>query len=180
MNADGTGVRQLTDNNSFDYYPRWSPDGTMIAFVSDSHETNRNEIYIMDTSGANVQRVTYSPANVTAVNPVWRQGQTTGVRNINNIVPENCKLFQNYPNPFNPKTKIMFDVILDSRFRGNDKVVLKAYDIMGREVQTLVNESLKPGTYEASLDGSMLNSGVYFYKLTSGNFSETKKMLLIK
>ena len=54
------------------------------------------------------------------------------------------------------------------------------YDVMGREVQTLVNESLKPGTYEVSFDGSMLNSGVYFYKLIIDGFTETKKMLLIK
>jgi hypothetical protein len=59
-------------------------------------------------------------------------------------------------------------------------VVLKVYDVMGREVQTLVNESLKPGTYEATFDGSALNSGVYFYKLVTDGFSETKKMIMIK
>jgi len=51
---------------------------------------------------------------------------------------------------------------------------------MGREVQTLINESLKPGTYEASFDGSHFSSGVYFYKISAGDFSETKKMLMIK
>jgi hypothetical protein len=61
---------------------------------------------------------------------------------------------------------------------GNVKIVV--YDIQGREVQTLVNESLKPGTYEVPFDGSQLTSGVYFYKLIAGNFVETKKMLLIK
>jgi hypothetical protein len=54
------------------------------------------------------------------------------------------------------------------------------YDVMGREVQTLVNEKLQPGTYETSFDGSKLNSGVYFYKLSVGDFLETKRMLLIK
>ena len=58
--------------------------------------------------------------------------------------------------------------------------MLKVYDVMGREVQTLVNKRLQPGTYEATFDGSMLNSGVYFYKLTTDGFSETKKMLMIK
>jgi len=61
---------------------------------------------------------------------------------------------------------------------GNVKIVV--YDVMGREVQTLVNESLKPGKYEATFDGSSLNSGVYFYKISAGDFSQTKKMLLIK
>jgi hypothetical protein len=63
---------------------------------------------------------------------------------------------------------------------GGDLVQLKIYDIMGREVQTLVNERLQPGTYELTFDGSNLTSGVYFYQLTSGNFKETKKLLLLK
>ncbi|MCX6159698.1 MAG: YCF48-related protein [Ignavibacteriae bacterium] len=102
------------------------------------------------------------------------------VSNISNAT--GFSLGQNYPNPFNPTTKIRFDVANGFPIGafGNDKVVLKVYDIMGREVQTLVNESLKPGTYEVSFDGSSLNSGVYFYKLITKGFTETKKMLLIK
>jgi len=64
--------------------------------------------------------------------------------------------------------------------RGWNTAILKIYDITGREVQTLVNESVQPGTYEVSFDGSGFNSGVYFYKLTAGDYSETKKMVLIK
>jgi len=110
---------------------------------------------------------------------------TVFISKISNTVPPSIYLEQNYPNPFNPKTKIRFDVAngFPVRTSGNDpprRVVLKVYDIMGREVQTLVNESLKPGTYEVSFDGSQLTSGVYFYKLIAGNFVETKKMLLIK
>ncbi|MFA7361063.1 MAG: T9SS type A sorting domain-containing protein [Candidatus Kapaibacterium sp.] len=91
-------------------------------------------------------------------------------------------LSQSYPNPFNPVTKIKFDVGNGFPIKtfGNDKVVLKVYDVMGREVQTLVNERLQPGTYETTFDGSGLNSGVYFYKLSAGDFSETKKLLLLK
>jgi len=59
-------------------------------------------------------------------------------------------------------------------------VVLKVYDVMGREVQTLVNEPLQPGTYETTFDASNLSSGIYFYKLQTNNFSETKKMTLLK
>ena len=104
----------------------------------------------------------------------------TSVNQITTTIPSLFSLSQNYPNPFNPVTKIKFDVALDSRFRGNDNVVLKVYDVMGREVQTLVSESLKPGTYEASFDGSHYSSGVYFYKLITDGFTDTKKMLLIK
>jgi hypothetical protein len=83
-------------------------------------------------------------------------------------------LNQNYPNPFNPTTVISFQLSVAGQ------VVLKVYDVMGREVQTLVNESLKPGTYQASFDGSTLNSGVYFYKISAGEFTDTKRMLMIK
>ncbi|MFZ4591536.1 MAG: YCF48-related protein [Ignavibacteria bacterium] len=109
-------------------------------------------------------------------------GGSIFINNINKEIPSGYSLNQNYPNPFNPTTKIRFDVIngFPVRASGNDKVVLKVYDVMGREVQTLVNESLKPGTYEVSFDGSPLTSGVYFYKLITGGFTETKKMLMIK
>ncbi len=98
----------------------------------------------------------------------------------NTILPENIKLSQNYPNPFNPSTKIKFSIVSSPHVSGGDLVLLKVYDVMGRELQTLVNERLNAGTYEATFDGSMLNSGVYFYKLTTGGYSESKKMLLIK
>jgi len=96
------------------------------------------------------------------------------VINISTEVPSSFSLSQNYPNPFNPATVISFQLSVAGQ------VVLKVYDVMGREVQTLVNESLKPGTYEASFDGSQLTSGVYFYRLTTYNFSDTKNMLLVK
>lgn len=174
MKSDGSNVQQLTSNNSFDYYPNWSPDGTMIAFVSDRHETKRNEIYIMDTSGTNVQRVTYSPANVTSINPSWRHGQTTQIRKINNTVPEECKLFQNYPNPFNPSTKIKFQI------KEEGFVTLKVYDTLGKEIATLVNDRLDEGEYEVSFLSDRLASGVNFYRLETERYSDTKKMTFVK
>jgi photosystem II stability/assembly factor-like uncharacterized protein len=100
----------------------------------------------------------------------------------NPILPTDYKLYQNYPNPFNPVTKIKFEI--PSGFplgaRGNDRVVLKVYDILGKEIATLVNEKLQPGTFEVRFEGSNLPSGVYFYRLTTEGFSETKKMILLK
>jgi hypothetical protein len=99
------------------------------------------------------------------------------------IIPSKFGLSQNYPNPFNPSTKIEFKIPSWEGYgvsRGVGLVSLRIYDITGREVQTLVNEELQPGTYEVTFDGSGLNSGVYFYKLTAGNFVQTRKMLLIK
>jgi hypothetical protein len=105
-----------------------------------------------------------------------------GIIRMEENVPDGFRLGQNYPNPFNPRTTIKFSIVngFPMKTFGNDKVVLKVYDVMGREVQTLVNERLQVGTYEVMFDGSMLNSGVYLYKLITNGFSETKRMLLIK
>ena len=96
------------------------------------------------------------------------------VNKIESETPAKYELYQNCPNPFNSTSNFKFEIAK----LGNAKIVV--YDIMGREVQTLVNESLKPGTYEVMFDGSMLNSGVYFYKLETENRISTKKMLLLK
>ena len=101
-------------------------------------------------------------------------GGTVSVQNISSEIPASFSLLQNYPNPFNPRTVISFQLSVVS------DVSLKVYDIQGREVQTLVNERLQPGKYETSFDGSGLNSGVYFYRLTTDGFSETKRMILLK
>ena len=106
-------------------------------------------------------------------------GGTIGIKKINEIVPDKYSLSQNYPNPFNSTSNLKFEI---SRLGGSSMTDVKiiVYDVMGREVQTLVNERLQPGTYETTFDGSLLNSGVYFYKLETEYFTETKRMMLIK
>lgn len=99
---------------------------------------------------------------------------TVSVTNISTEVPNKFNLMQNYPNPFNSTSNLKFQIAN----LGDVKLVI--YDITGREVQTLVNERLQPGTYEVSFDGSMLTSGVYFYQLISGNYTVTKKLVLLK
>lgn len=88
--------------------------------------------------------------------------------------PSNFFLSQNYPNPFNPSTKINFS-IPQTRF-----VTLKIYDIIGKEISTLINEEKPAGNYEVEFNGSNLSSGVYFYKIKAGSFINTKKFVLIK
>jgi len=96
------------------------------------------------------------------------------ISNLTSIMPEGFELKQNYPNPFNPTTKLGFG-ISNAGF-----VTLKIYNALGIEVETLVNENLNPGRYEVEFTGSGHNSGVYFYKLQTENFSDTKRMILIK
>ncbi len=91
-----------------------------------------------------------------------------------NNIPLEFRLEQNYPNPFNPTTKLSF-VIGHSSF-----VSLKVYDVLGREIETLVNEEKPAGIYRAEFDGSKLASGIYFYQIKAGDFIQTRKMLLTK
>jgi hypothetical protein len=81
---------------------------------------------------------------------------------------------QNYPNPFNPATNLEFGI---SKL---GFVSLKVYDVLGKEVMTLVNENRPPGRYSVTFDGSNLSSGIYFYKIESGDFVQVKRMALIK
>jgi hypothetical protein len=92
---------------------------------------------------------------------------------INGIVSD-YTLDQNYPNPFNPSTKISYSI------KEEGLVMIKVYDILGKEIATLVNESKPAGYYEAEFNASQLPSGMYIYKIQAGNFTDVKKMLLTK
>jgi hypothetical protein len=128
--------------------------------------------------------------NITAydgrVRPIWARLQgtlsvltamidfTTGTQNISQTISSEYKLEQNYPNPFNPSTNIKYQI------KDNSFVLLKVYDLLGREIATLVNEYQKAGSYEMPFSNNQLTSGVYFYRLNAGEYTETKKMILTK
>jgi photosystem II stability/assembly factor-like uncharacterized protein len=101
-------------------------------------------------------------------------GELIGIEPVSNTIPERFELSQNYPNPFNPVTNINFSVPK----AGNVKLIV--FDVAGREVGKLVNSQLSAGTYKADFDASHLSSGVYFYKLVTSEFTEVKKMMLVK
>ncbi len=101
-------------------------------------------------------------------------GGLTFTKEYTKEIPLTFILKQNYPNPFNPVTKIEFDV---SR---TEFIVLRIFDVQGKEISTLVNEKLNPGKYSVDWNASAFPSGVYFYRLFTNSFSETKKMLLVK
>jgi photosystem II stability/assembly factor-like uncharacterized protein len=104
-------------------------------------------------------------------------GGITGILPISSEIPGHYSLSQNYPNPFNPTTKIKFQIPASGSVA---QTFLYVYDILGREIATLVNQQLKPGTYEVEWDASVYPSGVYFYKLSTGDYFETKRMVLLK
>jgi hypothetical protein len=105
------------------------------------------------------------------------------IKNINTI-PASFQLYQNYPNPFNPSSKIKFDIPNFSppftKGGQGGLTTLRIFDLLGREVATLVNERLSPGTYEVEWDGTNYPSGIYFYELKTNSYNETKRMVLIK
>ncbi len=95
--------------------------------------------------------------------------------------PTSFILYQNYPNPFNPSTKIKYSIpALTPSLSHGERVILQVYDVLGREVVTLINEEKSAGSYEVEFDGNKLSSGVYFYQLKAGNFISTKKMVLLR
>lgn len=100
-------------------------------------------------------------------------GTPTGINNISSTA-DKFELHQNYPNPFNPTTNIRY------RIAKNSFVTLKIYDLLGKEVATLVNGNQNAGTYEVNLNGENLSSGMYFCKIISGDFTDVKKLVLIK
>jgi hypothetical protein len=108
-----------------------------------------------------------------------KYSQPIGIEPIAVEIPNKFFLSQNYPNPFNSVTKIKFDIPSNVK-REMSNVRLIIYDILGREVSTLFNKELQPGTYEVTWDASSNPSGVYFYKLATQGYSETKKMVLIR
>lgn len=112
-------------------------------------------------------------------------GGFTGITTSGNVIPESYLLYQNFPNPFNPSTKIKFDVPADGK-RQTANVKLDIYDVLGRKITSLIpplrggQEGLRPGTYEVEWHAGDYSSGVYLYKLTAGDFIESKRMVLLK
>jgi hypothetical protein len=104
----------------------------------------------------------------------YNGGFVIGEHSISSSVPQSFSLYQNFPNPFNPKTEIKYEILK------SDFLVLAVYDVLGKVVATLVKERQQPGTYRVEWDGFNYPSGVYFYKLFSSSFEQTKKMLLLK
>jgi phosphatidylserine/phosphatidylglycerophosphate/cardiolipin synthase-like enzyme len=157
-------------------YPYWNPvaiTGSHNWTTSAETKNNENTLVIRDGNIANQFLQEFAAR-------YYQFGGTdsilVGVEEINPAVPAQFSLSQNYPNPFNPATVIEYAVPAGVR----DAVTLRVYDVLGREVATLVNGQQTPGTYRAAFDGRSLASGVYFYRLSAGGFVAQHKMLLLK
>jgi len=160
-----------------------SVDSAFAATVIDTSGLNVSN-YLTQTLGVlqnNTQYYWRVNASNSFATSLWSQRWTfqtltilTNAGSNESKIPKVFKLYNNYPNPFNPATKIKFDL------PSNCNVKLKIFDITGKEVANLINEELKAGTYEYQFNAVNLSSGVYFYRIETGNFSDIKRMMLIK
>jgi hypothetical protein len=109
---------------------------------------------------------------------VWRRPLSEMITSLNDLAgtkpPHGFSLFQNYPNPFNPNTYIEFSIPTETH------VVLSVYNTLGQEVSKLISQDMTAGNYKSEWNASGFASGVYFYRFTAGDFTETKKLLLLK
>ncbi len=147
------------------------PDDTLkTAYLA---EASQNMVVAEDDESGGVHNHGYSAA---LLNDAIAKSQfiVTGIKPTAPEVAMKFQLMQNYPNPFNPTTVISYTVPKDGM------VTLKVYDVLGREVETLVNQNQKVGRYQVTFDGARLASGVYFYRLIVGSHTITKKMLMMK
>ncbi len=132
------------------------------------------KLWTAGDDGFPVGDLNWFPDNVKADYLKYLDTVTVGIVNKNSEIVLDYSLAQNYPNPFNPTTNIRFSI------PQNGIVSLKVFNVLGEEVTELVNKELSSGTYNVDFDASKLNSGIYFYTLSSGNFVQTKKMMLLK
>ena len=133
-----------------------------------------NDLKIWITASTNIEDPIAIPVNDYSTENVAASASAQSVTMQQASLVTTYSLSQNYPNPFNPTTVIDYTIPKESH------VMLKIYDVLGQEVETLVNEEQNVGRYQVQFDGSRLASGVYFYRLVAGNHVITKKMLLLK
>ena len=159
---------------SWDALEPWiGPSGDQFTFMSDCDESYNCNIFISDLDGNNVMQVTSGRQDFF---PRWASPDIINKveRLTDRALPKEFRLEQNYPNPFNPSTIIQFALPKRS------EVTLTVFNLLGKEVGTLVNEVLLPGEYKVVFDAADLPSGVYFYQIQADGSVQTKKLTLLK
>jgi hypothetical protein len=178
VTVDAWGTMTLPGGNSYDAL-RIRETQTINGVAQPSHYSFQSKNGAqLNLQTANINDPNYGILDVAWYD--WNAAFTTDVEQTSSL-PSHFSLKQNYPNPFNPSTKIKYTIpnVTLSGVEGS-RVQLKVYDILGNEVGALVNESKPAGTYEVEFNASNLSSGIYFYKLQAGSFTQTKKMILMK
>ncbi len=165
--------KMADDNCDYDSNNDGTQDKNWAEDWQNSHQEN------VDWYGCSAAHSKALNGNLKAYAAWWLWASLAGWNGIagsenNNLIKKSYVLYQNYPNPFNPSTNIQYEV------GSRQFVTIKIYDVIGNEIDTIVNEEKPAGTYEVAFNAGSLSNGVYFYKLTAGNFVQTKKMILLK
>jgi hypothetical protein len=173
-------LRDRITTESYEIYYKRSTDGGS-SWDSDTRLTNNpasSRHCFVAASGSLVHVVWLDERDVNGNGEIYYKrnptGNPTSIIDMDNTIPNDYILFQNYPNPFNPATTIAFSLPLASY------VTLKVFNMLGQEVATILSEQLATGRYEIKWDATGIGSGVYFYRLQSGKFTDTKKLILLK
>lgn len=178
------GVALVLDNLGYVYVAANSYQGIRPHFATIKYSPTGEQLWCMRTYSVNGEspvaiavdnlRNVYVSGSGNGDYLTIKYNQPTGIQPVSNKIPDTYRLEQNFPNPFNPETNIR--LALPTR----SFVKLVVYDILGREVSILVNDQLNSGTYELNWNASNYPSGIYFYRLIAGEYSETKRMILLK
>lgn len=151
--------------------------GGVQKWLAEYDETDDDECYQMVLDQSNNVYIIGFENDINADFLTLKYSQTIGINQISTEIPDGFSLHQNYPNPFNPVSKIRFDVPSASQL---SNVRLTVFDAAGRKVEELVNQILAAGSYEAEFNAGNRSSGVYFYELAAGDFTQRKKMVVLK
>ncbi|MEP7146540.1 MAG: T9SS type A sorting domain-containing protein, partial [bacterium] len=189
---------RISLNNGFDWFGTSIPGGSVFTFTKISENNvfggNNEGMFRTQNWGTSWENVSIGlPANIdiegscandrylfagTSDHAVWKRPLSdfaiTGINKNNSTAPNEFALFQNYPNPFNPETQINFAIPKE------ENVTLKIYTSLGKEIAVLVDGRKKAGNYSVTFNSSNLSSGVYIYTLSSENFVQSKRMILLK
>jgi len=156
---------------------RYRVDGLILRYINFSDKFG---MYHLDSPGEPPGTTQWSTNVYYGIIGGVEFGNPVSVDETDPAFPIKFSLSQNYPNPFNPTTKIRFTIQSVETTRRVVFTTLKVYDVLGNEIATLVNEEKPAGSYEVKFNNEGLPSGIYFYRLTTGGYSATKKMILIK
>jgi hypothetical protein len=159
------GILKYSSSGKLLWVKSYNGSGNNLDWAHSITLDNNKNVYVTGRSGNSL-----GYADIVTI----KYNQLIGIQPISNEIPNQFSLSQNYPNPFNPITKIKF-TLPKSSF-----VTVVVYDAPGREIETIVNEQLNPGTYETDWNALNYPSGIYYYKLNAENYTDTKKMVLIK
>lgn len=153
----------------------WKSDGTgagtvMVKDINTAAQTGSSPKELTNVNGT----LYFVANNGTNGVELWKLAGTTSVREISSLTPKSFSLAQNYPNPFNPTTTIRYDIPKIGF------VKISVYNILGKEIKTLVSEERNPGSYEVTFEANGLASGIYYYTIRTGDFTQSRKMILMK